>query len=335
MKQNDGMIDCHAAWRQLDMMRQTWGFYFPPELRERYIRIATRYEMQDQTQWLATLKAKLPQITEAIAELGRWSDNANCPLLVMGTAENTPSRNVRNLRVADLEIDGNRAHQQAECWDVRGEGSEIRNNGITARGVSDSAVERVRCHDCRSGGLVTEKGVVRLTVSDFASWDNQYDGLAAYVTEDSLFTRLMLHDNPGAGISLDHRVAHCVISDAVLARNGGGIFMRNARDNLFNGITIRDSVEHGVFLSQAAVSNLVVREARTIVEWIPTPNTECTGNVFAGLQVTDSGGIGFLANTDTCVGNVIMGARFARNRGGGFRESRPGLVKAAAALQEE
>ena len=73
MKQNDGMIECHVAWRLLDMMRQTWEFYFPPELRERYIRIAARYEMQGQTEWLATLKAKLPQITEAFAELGKWS----------------------------------------------------------------------------------------------------------------------------------------------------------------------------------------------------------------------------------------------------------------------
>ena len=264
----------------------------------------------------------------------RLADNANCPLLVMGTAENAPSRVVMNLRISDLEIDGNRAHQQFECWAVQGEGSDIRNNGITVRGVSDSSVERVRCHDCRSGGLVTEKGVIRLTVSDFASWDNQYDGLAAYVTEDSLFTRLMLHNNPGAGISLDQRVAHCVISEAMLARNGCGIFMRHASDNLFHGITVRDSKEHGVFLSQAATSNLVERGERMVVAWTPIPGTACTGNVFTGLQITDSGGAGFEVAADTCVGNMLNAARFARNRECSFWEIRPGLLKTAA-LQEE
>lgn len=257
----------------------------------------------------------------------RLVDGANCPVLVMGTLSNIPSRIVRNLRVCDLDIDGNRTNQQVECWNIPGEGSELRNNGLTIRGVADSFVDHVRAYRCRSGGLVTEKTVCRLTVSDFASWDNQFDGLAAYVTEDSLFTRLILHDNPGAGLSLDHNFRHNVIADAVLTSNGSGIFMRDSRDNLFHGLSIRDSREHGVFMAQTAVLNA----AR---QWIPTPNTECTGNVFSGLLIGDSAGAGFLINNDTCSNNLIQGAAFSRNRLGGLCESKPGLAKTHAILEQ-
>lgn len=257
----------------------------------------------------------------------RLADNANCPMLVMGTLENTPSRIVRNLRVSDLELDGNRTNQQVESWRTTGEGSEIRNNGLTVRGVTDASIERVSCYRARSGGLVTEKDVRRLTVSDLAAWDNHYDGVASYVTEDSVFTRLRLHDNTGAGLSLDHRFCHNTIGDSVMTANGVGIFMRNSRDNLFHDLVIRDSREHGVFMAQAA-------EKDATGEWIPTPDTECTGNVFTGLQITDSASIGFLVNNDVCVNNLIQSAHFARNKLGGLCQSKPGLAKTQAVLEE-
>ena len=51
----------------------------------------------------------------------------------------------------------------------------------------------------------------RLTVCDLNSYDNQFDGLACFLTVDCLFTNLYLHDNPGAGISLDGNFNHNII----------------------------------------------------------------------------------------------------------------------------
>ena len=184
----------------------------------------------------------------------RLANDANCPVLILGSTSNFPSCVTRNLRVSDVDIDGNRDHQQVECWNIPGEGSEIRNNGITIRSVCDASVERIRAYRCRSGGLVTEKGVRRLTISDYAAWDNFFDGLAAYVTEDSLFARMYLYDNHGAGLSLDHEFSNNTISGAILTDNGCGIFMRDSRENLFLGVTIRNSREHGIFMSQAATN---------------------------------------------------------------------------------
>ena len=100
----------------------------------------------------------------------RLADTANCPVVIMGSISNYPTEVVKNLRVCDLDVDGNRDNQQVECWNIQGEGDEIRNNGLTIRSVCDASVERVRSYRCRSGGLVTEKGVRRLTVSDYAAW---------------------------------------------------------------------------------------------------------------------------------------------------------------------
>ena len=116
------------------------------------------------------------------------ADNANCPVIIMGEPVNHPQKTVRGLRVSDLAIDGNRIHQQRECWRLFGEGSQIRNNGITAQDVSDSTVEHVTTARCRSGGLVTTLGVRRLTVRGLDAYDNEFDGLACYLTTDSLFT---------------------------------------------------------------------------------------------------------------------------------------------------
>ena len=105
--------------------------------------------------------------------------------------------------------------------------------------VSDSVVEHVTCARCRSGGLVTTRGVRRLTVRDLTAFDNEFDGLACYHTTDCLFTELHLHDNPGAGISLDLAFNHNVISNAVLTANDLGIFMRASCDNQFYDISIQ------------------------------------------------------------------------------------------------
>jgi hypothetical protein len=230
------------------------------------------------------------------------ADNANCPVIIMGQPVNHPMQTVRHLRVAELFIDGNRAHQQRELWRESGEGSEIRNNGITVQNVSDSLIENITCTRCRSGGLVTTLGVRRLTVNNFGSFNNEFDGLACYLTTDSVFSNLDLHDNPGAGISLDLAFDHNVIRSAILASNDLGIFMRNSRDNKFEHVSIEDNRNYGVFMAQA------FEPADDTVK--PQPKTECTNNSFTNLVGLRNGLADFRVNDVSCTNNVIIGAQF-------------------------
>jgi hypothetical protein len=230
------------------------------------------------------------------------ADSANCPVIIMGEPLNHPNQTVKNLRVSDLFVDGNRFHQQHELWRLKGEGSQIRNNGIQVQGVSDSTVENVVCARCRSGGLVTTRGVQRLVVKNLNAFDNEFDGLACYETEDCLFTELNLHDNPGAGISLDLAFNHNVISNAVLAGNDLGIFMRASCDNQFYNVSIRDSRHFGVFMAHAG--------RQTERGWQSVPRTECTHNTFTNLITIRCGGPAFHVNNSTCTNNIIVGAQF-------------------------
>ena len=244
--------------------------------------------------------------------------DANCPVIILGEPLNSPTQTIRHLKVTGLFVDGNRAHQQRELWRLTGEGSEIRNNGITVQGVSDSAVEDVTCARCRSGGLVTTRHVRRLTVRNLTSFDNQFDGLACYQTTDSLFTGLSLHDNPGAGISLDLDFNHNVISDAVLAANDLGVFMRASRGNQFFDVSIRDSRHYGVFMAQA--------EMPAADGWEPAPQTECAENSFTNLAARDCGGAAFRVNNTSCTNNLIIRAKFDDNAEGGLSLVEPDLV---------
>jgi len=246
------------------------------------------------------------------------ADKANCPVIILGEPVNTPTQTIRHLLVTGFFIDGNRIHQDRELWHLTGEGSQIRNNGITVQGVTDCTVENVITARCRSGGLVTSHNIRQLTVRGLESFDNEFDGLACYQTEDSLFADLNLHNNPGAGISLDLAFNCNVISNAVLVANDLGIFMRASRDNQFLNVTIRDSRHHGVFMAHS--------EQRTASGWGPAPKTECTYNDFTGLVVMNCGGAAFRVNNTTCTNNIIIRAKFAGNGKGGLSLAQPDLV---------
>lgn len=240
----------------------------------------------------------------------RLADGANCPVLIMGEPVNRPGHTVSDVHVDSLFIDGNRYGQQRELWQEHGEGSEIHNNGITVQRVSDSTVENVVAARCRSGGLVTTLGVQRLVVRGLEAFDNEFDGLACYATTQSQFINLNLHDNPGAGISLDLDFNGNVVSNAVLTANDLGIFMRNSRGNQFLNVSINKSRNHGVFMAQ--------KEA---VQF-----TACINNSFTNIQATNCGGAAFRVNDATCTDNTITRAKFEENGHGGLSLAHPELV---------
>ena len=253
-----------------------------------------------------------------VATVLTLADGANCPVIILGEPVNHPQQTIRYLRVSNLSVDGNRAQQSRELWQLAGEGSQIRNNGITVQGVSDTTVEHVTAARCRSGGLVTTLGVRRLTVRGLDAFDNEFDGLACYLTTDSVFTDLFLHDNPGAGISLDLSFNHNVISHAVLAANDLGIFMRSSRENQFQDVTIRGSHHYGVFMAHV--------DLQTPHGLTAAPMTECVENSFTNLTASNCGSAAFRVNNTTCTNNIVIGAQFTDNVKGGLSLARPDLV---------
>jgi hypothetical protein len=248
----------------------------------------------------------------------RLADGANAPVLVIGGTSAVPPAVRRRIVVADLVIDGNRLAQDYECQGGPcGPEHWLRNNGISLRRVEDVRVERVGVHSARSGGLVSELVCRRLTLRDVTSFDNHFDGVAAYETEDSLFSGLYLHDNLAAGFSFDIAFNGNLVSDVVIAASGSvGVFMRDSRDNLFSNLRVRDSAEHGLFLAQVDGD----------------PSKPAAGNTFEGVLVSGSGGAGVRVNDASCVDNVLGGAQLVGNAGGGVSEAVPGLLHQHAVM---
>ena len=239
----------------------------------------------------------------------KLSERVDIPLLVVGDMATPPARKVTGVTVRKLILDGNRLAQDHECNGGpcdRGGLSHIRNNALTIRGAEDVRIEHVTARAARSGGVVLEKMCRRIHISDFTAHDNHFDGLAAYETEDSFFTRLYLHRNAAAGISADIRFNRNIISHTRLEHNGSqGIFMRDSNFNNFSRLTIRNNGQQGVFLAQAD----------------DQPNTPCTGNVFSDLMVTGCKGTGLRVNDLSCVANTLVRSIFKANAQGGVSEA--------------
>jgi hypothetical protein len=246
------------------------------------------------------------------------ADEANCPVIIMGSLKNFLTAPTKNLRVSDLSIDGNRTKQAHEVWKFLPEGPGVYNNGIDVWGALDSTIERVVCAHCRSGGFVPAAGTRRLTVRDIEAFDNQFDGIACFQVEDCHFSGLNMHDNLAAGVSLDGGFNNNEFRDLDLANNDIGVFMRQSRSNVFEDVKIRQSHHHGVFMAQTG--------EQTASGWKLRPGSECAGNVFAGLLISRSGGKAFVIHDAGCVNNTVFGGRFVENAEGDLSEEAADLV---------
>lgn len=247
------------------------------------------------------------------ATLLKLADGANAPVIVMGSTENVPSKAVKHLVISDLMIDGNRANQQSEC--MGGPCSEefpLRNNGISIRRCDMCKVESVTVFGAISGGLVTELGSRNLVVRDYTAFDNEFDGLAGYETEDSTFTGITLYNNKAAGISTDIKFNNNKFYDVTINDSKSvGIFMRDSLDNSFTNLHIRNSAQHGIYIAQVNTD----------------PTTAATGNTFSSVVITGSGGMGVRVNDASCVNNMMVGTQFVDNKEGCFSEAHSGLVE--------
>ena len=92
------------------------------------------------------------------------------------------------------------------------------------------------------------------------------------------------------------------VSNSAITDNGSvGIFMRDSRDNMFQGLEIRNHPnDHGIFLAQPENE----------------PTKPAAGNTFSGVVVSGSGGAGLRVNDASCVNNIVVGSQFVQNVGG-------------------
>jgi hypothetical protein len=244
----------------------------------------------------------------------RLADRSACPVVVIGSIITPTPRIVKGVSVRNLVIDGNRRTQEPECWGGvcdNGGVTVIRNNALTIRGAAEVKVEHIVARNARSGGVVLEKHCREIYIDNLEAYDNHFDGLACYQTEDSYFNRLNLHHNQYAGISLDLDFHHNIIKSAELHHNGAqGIFMRMSNNNDFKKIHVHNNGNQGVFIAQAD----------------DAADSSCKNNVFSDMVVISNKGHGFRVNDQSCTENLVRNSQFKDNKTGNVSEVADKLV---------
>jgi hypothetical protein len=265
----------------------------------------------------------------------KLADQVRQPVILIGTDREYPENDaaIGNIRISDLEIDGNKDKQEGDlaefdpsrcadpenpthktCW--------VRNNGIDVRMVSDLWIENIEIHNARSGGLVVSWKSKRIFVSRSSFHDNFFDGIALYDSEDIHVSDFFCFSNGNAGLSLDNRLSHTTFSNGTIRNNKDvGFFVRDARDLAFSNLMVHGNQSHGCFLSHREKEEQPgVIEKNTGVKRLFFSSSSFVGNSGYGLQ---------LASTDDeSFDNAIIGCFFSNNKkeciyrtGGQIREA--------------
>lgn len=178
-------------------------------------------------------------------------DGARSPVLLVGSDVEKPTSadQIYDVTIRSIEIDGNRAAQDNE---LNGAKNWLRNNCIDVRAVSDLTIEDVNAHHARSGGIVVSWHSDRVTIREFQSHDNYFDGVAIYDCRHALVTGFRCFANDGAGVSLDNKVVDAIFSSGFVYENRNvGIFLRHCDGVHFRDLSVRQNRSFGAFLAHA------------------------------------------------------------------------------------
>jgi hypothetical protein len=229
------------------------------------------------------------------------ADHVNEPVILIGTDVMTPSLGdtISNIRIANMEIDGNRSNQDAETDPAR---PWIRNNGIDVRSVTSLWIDNVNVHDTVSGGLVVSWYSRHIFVNHSLFHHNDFDGIALYASQDIIVSDFICYENDSAGLSLDNELHNVIFSSGIVRDNKDvGIFIRDSNDLSFYNLSIFKNESHGCFMSHAA----------------PGTDTGVTRVIFSSCSFLANLGDGLhLASTTAdSPSNAITGCLFSGNTG--------------------
>jgi nitrous oxidase accessory protein NosD len=230
----------------------------------------------------------------------RLGEHVNQPVFLIGTDEEIASTVTENIRISEMQIDGNKDFQDSETDPAR---PWIRNNGIDVRMVRDLRIDNVDIHHARSGGVVVAWKSRRIFISNSCFHHNFFDGIALYDSEDIQVSNFICYENEAAGLSMDSELRHVLFDNGSVKNNGDvGVFARDSEDLSFHSLLIFGSASDGCFLSHATLGT----------------DTGVKRLFFLGCSFIDNGRYGFwLASpASESPDNAVIGCLFSGNASG-------------------
>jgi len=233
----------------------------------------------------------------------RVADHALRPGVVVGDLHTPARKRSRDVTVLNLRVDGNRANQEFECWDGPCNPTandnpywQQRLNGVTVNGCDGCVLKNIHVTAARSGGVVVI-GSTGLLIDGLDAEGAHFDGLAGYVTTDSVFRNVRVHHNEYAGFSFDLDFVNNRIEDFEASNNKDhGVFIRYATGNTFVRGSFADNLQNGVYLDRANADDatcaigtrfedVIVSGSGLYGAWL---DFGCQGNEFVSAQLVDN-----------------------------------------------
>jgi len=230
----------------------------------------------------------------------KLGNNVDQPLILIGSDEEIPTTSIENIKINNVELDGNKQFQDSETDPAR---PWIRNNCIDIRMVNDIWITEVDVHDGRSGGLVVSWDSRFIFIDNSSFHHNVFDGIALYASEDIQISNFFCYENGYAGLSFDNDLKNVLFNAGTINNNGDvGIFGRHSKDLNFHSITIVNNQSHGCFLSHESLGT----------------NTGVTRLFFNSCSFIDNNGYGFWLASPVSESpyNVVIGCLFSGNTQG-------------------
>lgn len=173
-------------------------------------------------------------------------DNAELPVLVIGDTEINPRFRVSNVLVENVIINGNMRNQKYEILGNAFDG--IRNSGIVIRAADNVTIRNCVVFNCRSGGIVMEKGCKNILIENCELYANFFDGVAGCEGTNIKIVNCNLHSNYGAGLSFDWQFNDVEIINTVFHHNDTAVFIRDSKNISFKQIKMLDNRRFGWYI---------------------------------------------------------------------------------------
>ncbi|MGB1888034.1 MAG: right-handed parallel beta-helix repeat-containing protein [Akkermansiaceae bacterium] len=237
-------------------------------------------------------------------------DAVKQPNILIGSdaAHPDPKKKIKHIRIANLELDGNKDRQDSEYHPTK---PWLRNNTIDIRGVDDLRVENVDCHHARSGGIVASWGCERIWIRGSSFHHNFFDGIALYTSDGIMVSDFYCYENKSAGLSLDNKLKNVTFTNGHIYKNNDcAIFARDCTAVNFRNLNIHDNGEHGAFLAHQVYPEGHKEENQIV------PDSGMHDCSFTSCSFTNNGGHGvcFSSSSKMSSGNSIIGCLFSHNK---------------------
>jgi parallel beta-helix repeat protein len=154
-------------------------------------------------------------------------------MIIIGSIEENPTYLVENITIENLILDGNKANQDYEIWQLIL--NYIRNNGISIRHCRNVIIRNCVIKNARSGNIVIEKECENITIEGCHLSNAYFDGIACYISKNCIIKNNIIENNVYAGMSFDLQFNDNIISGNTITANDLGIFLRHCDNNLIFG----------------------------------------------------------------------------------------------------